>query len=265
MAYTVNNFVTDRILRGMMVSSADDTILWSLSQITNPSLSCSTETQDAVDMLGTPVITFERAKTVEFSGENALFDLGLFAAQSGTEVETASATQKIVAPIFETITLGEDPTAAVALKHAPIGQIMEIHVLNGDSTLGTRYVNGASASDTEFVHAEGSNQLTPPTGLTKGMQLFVRYDYEAEEAVAVVNSANNFPKAGKFIMEVLGCDVCDQTTLVHAYIIMDNAKLTSDFDITFATDSTHGFTIKANQAYCSADRQLVRIIIPKED
>ena len=263
--YDLNNFVVDRVLRGIMLSSADDSVLWSLNQITNPSLNCSTDTQDAVDMLGAPIITFERAKTVEFSAENSLFDLGLFAAQSGAEKEVATSSKKIIAPAFETLTVGTETTAALQLKHKPNAQIKEIHVLKGDQTLGTRFTNGESATENQFVHTSESQSITPPTGLTAGTDLFVVYEYESEEAVAVTNSANSFPKAGKFIMEILGCDVCDQTTLVHAYLIMDNAKLTSDFDFSFATDSTHSFTIRANQAYCSKDRQLVRIVIPKED
>ena len=264
MAYDVSNFVVDRVLRGAMLSTADSSVLWMLNQITNPSLSCTTETQDAVDMLGTPIITFERAKTVEFSGENALFDLNLYAAQAGTVKEVASSTAKIVTPIFDVLTVGEDD-APINLKHKPIGQIKEIHVLKGDSALGVRYTNGSSATATEFVHTDGATSITPPTGLAAGTELIAIYDYETEEAVQVVNSANNFPKAGRFIIEVLGSDVCDSTTLIHAYIIMDNAKLTSDHDITFATDSTHPFTIRANQAYCNKDRQLVRIVIPNEE
>lgn len=30
MAYDVNNFVIDRVLRGMMLSAADDSIMWYL-------------------------------------------------------------------------------------------------------------------------------------------------------------------------------------------------------------------------------------------
>ena len=56
------------------------------------------------------------------------------------------------------------------------------------------------------------------------------YEYETEDAVEVVNSAKNFPVGCKFIMEVLGCDVCDQTNLVYAYVIFNNAKLSPDFD-----------------------------------
>lgn len=263
--YNMNNFVIDRVIRGLMLSSSDASVLWSLNQITNPSLSCSTETQDAVDMIGTPIVTFERAKSVEFSGENSLFDLGLFAAQSGTEKVVADTTAKLTVPTFEEVILGDTPADPITLKHTPNAIIKEIHVLNGDSTLGTRFTNGSSASATEFVHTDGDTQLTPPTGLTKGTTLIIIYDYETESAVSVTNTAKDFPKAGKFIMEVLGCDVCDQTTLVHAYIIIENAKLTSDFDISFTTDGTHPFTIRANQNFCDKDRKLVQIVIPKED
>ena len=42
------------------------------------------------------------------------------------------------------------------------------------------------------------------------------YDYEANGtegngAVEVANTATNFPVGCKFIMEILGADVCDQT------------------------------------------------------
>lgn len=265
MAYTVNNFVIDRILRGMMLSSADDSVLWALNQITNPSLSCTTETQDAVDMLGTPIITFERAKTVEFSAENALFDLGLWAAQGGTSIETASSSNKIVVPTFEEITI-TDIGSPINLKHTPTKQLGELFVLNGDTTLGTRFVNGASASATEFVNAATSTEITLPTsGISVGDTVLAAYEYESEEAVSVTHTAKDFPKAGRFIMEVLGCDVCDQTTLVHAYVIMPNAKLTSDYDITFATENSHPFSLRANQQYCDKNKKLVQIVIPKED
>ena len=231
--FDMNNFIIDRVLRGMMLSQADDTVLWSVNQITNPALNCSTETQDAVDMLGTPVATFDRAKTVEFSGENALFDLGLYAAQAGTTKEIATAEKKITAPIFEEIEV-TDPSAKITLKFTPLAQIKEIHVLNGDSTLGTRFSNGAEANETSFVHTASSKEITLPT-------------------------------AGKFIMEVLGYDVCDQTTKVHAYLVMENAKLTGDYDLNFTTEGSHPLQIKANQAYCSKDRRLVRLVIPKED
>ena len=87
--------------------------------------------------MGTPIVTFDRAKQAEFSAENSLFDLNLLAAQQGVEKEVASADSKIVCPAFESFTVGTETT--VTLKHTPVEDITEIFILNGDSTLGTRY------------------------------------------------------------------------------------------------------------------------------
>ena len=65
-------------------------------------------------------------------------------------------------------------------------------------------------------------------------------------------------------MEVLGCDVCDQTNLIHAYVEFPNAKLDGNVDYSFTTDGTHPFTIRAMQDYCNKEKVLFRVIIPEE-
>lgn len=259
----MNNFVIDRVLRGVMFSHTDKSVLWAINQISNPSLSCTVESVDAVDMLGTTIMTFQRAKKATFSAENSLFDLGLAAAQFGTEKNVATTDKKMIAPAFETIDVTSEGT--YTLKHTPTEQIPFIYVLNGDSTLGEKFVNGTSASATDFVHAEGETEITLPTGLTVGSQLFVKYEYESTAAVSVVNNAVNFPKAGEFIMEVLGCDVCDATNLIHAYIRFPNAKLSGEVDLTFTTEGTHPFTIDCMQEYCDKEKKLFEIIAIDEE
>ncbi len=258
----LNNFVIDRVLRGLMVSSTDNSVLWSINQITDPTLTISTDKVDAVDALGSKIMTFERAKNAEFSAANSLFDLGLYAAQAGSEKEVASAEKKVVVPAFEEV---EVKGETVTLKHAPKGQISFIYAMNNDSTLGTKYANGSAASATEFVHVANSSEISVPTGLVDGAMLFVQYEYESENAVAVHNNAKDFPKAGIFYMEVLGANICDPTSLIHAYIRFGNAKLVSDVDITFSTEMTHSFTIQAMPSYCSKNQQLLSIIIPDEE
>jgi hypothetical protein len=91
------------------------------------------------------------------------------------------------------------------------------------------------------------------------------YEYKAKEAVEVVNSATNFPTGCKFVMEVLGCDVCDQTNLIYAYVVFPNFKLSPDFDWSVATDGTHPFSGKAQQDYCDREKKLFSIIIPGDE
>lgn len=244
MAFDINNFVIDRIVRGVALSQKDDSVLFSINQIQNASLNCASESTDAVDALGTPIATFYRAKSAEFSAENALYDMNLMAIQLGTAKKVASASSKITVPAMESFTVTEG--RKYDLKHTPKVAPTEIYALNGDSTFGVKYTKSTSSADAEhFSIADKTMSL--PTGLAVGTDMFVMYEYETENAVEVVNSATQFPVGCKFVMEVLGCDVCDQTNLVYAYVIFNNFKLSPDFDWSIATDGAHPFSGKAQQ------------------
>ena len=245
MAFDMNNFVIDRIIRGVALSQKDDSVLFSINQIQNASLNCASESTDAVDAMGTPIATFYRAKSAEFSAENALFDMNLMATQLGTAKKVASAATKITVPAMESFTV--DSTKKYNLKHSPKVAPTEIYALNGDSTFGVKYTKATSTTATADAFAIADGVINLPTNVTVGTEMFVMYEYETENAVEVVNSAKNFPVGCKFVMEVLGCDVCDQTNLVYAYVIFNNAKLSPDFDWNIATDGTHPFSMKAQQ------------------
>lgn len=255
--FDLNNFVIDRIVRGVALSQKDDSVLFSINQIQNASLNCASESTDAVDAMGTPIATFYRAKSAEFSAENALFDMNLMSTQLGTSKKVASATSKITVPAMESFTVAEG--LKYDLKHAPKVAPTEIYALNGDSTFGVKYTKATAASATAFSIADST--ITLPTGIAVGTEMFVMYEYETENAVEVVNSATNFPVGCKFVMEVLGCDVCDQTNLVYAYVIFNNAKLSPDFDWSIATDGTHPFSMKAQQDYCDKEKRLELIAV----
>ena len=268
MAFDLNNFVIDRVVRGIATDMKTGDVLFSINQITNPSLNCTAESTDAVDALNVPIATFYRAKTAEFSAENALFDMGLLATQAGTAKKVASTDSVITVPCFQTI----DITSATSytLSHAPKANTTpKIYVLNGDGTLGEK-VEIASTAAARKVALTGTNLtiIAGASGYAAGEQLFVMYEYEADGsekngAVEVANSANNFPVGCKFVMEILGANVCDQTNLIYAYLVFPNAKLSPDFDWNIATDSTHPFSMKAMQEYCDKDKRLFSIVIPE--
>ena len=44
-------------------------------------------------------------------------------------------------------------------------------------------------------------------------------------------------------MEVLGTDVCDPTTLIHAYIIFPNSQLDANVDVIYTPDGKHPFNL----------------------
>lgn len=268
MAFDLNNFVIDRVVRGIATDMKTGDVLFSINQITNPSLNCTAESSDAVDALNVPIATFYRAKTAEFSAENALFDMNLLATQSGTAKKVASADKKIDAPCFQTIDVTSSTT--YTLSHTPKeGTTPKIYVLNGDGTLGEKVEISTTAAEKKVALAGTTLTIVAGgAGYKAGEQLFVMYEYEADGseengAVEVANSATNFPVGCKFVMEILGADVCDQTNLVYAYLVFPNAKLSPDFDWTIATDSTHPFSMKAMQEYCDKEKKLFSIVIPE--
>lgn len=154
--------------------------------------------------MGTPIATFYRAKTAEFSAENALFDMNLMATQLGTAKKIASAGAKVIVPAMESFTVAEG--GKYVLKHKPVAAPTEIYAINGDSTFGVKYKKETAAGADAFAYTEADKTLSLPTGVAVGTDMFVMYEYESENAVEVVNSANNFPVGCKFVMEVLGCD-----------------------------------------------------------
>lgn len=262
--FDINNMVIDHVLRGIMVSSSDGSVLWSINQITEPQLSITTESAEAVDALGSTIATFYRSKKAEFTANNSMFDLGLYAAQNGTEKEIASSDHKVVVPVFETLTVS-DENKEVVLKHTPKANPSAVYLLKGDGTLGDKIEYSSTTAAGKFTYDSADHKITLPTTVTAGQEYFIQYEYESEKAVAVTGDAINFPKAGKFIMEILGADVCDQTDLIHAYVIFPNAKLKADVDVSFTTDGNHPFTIEANQAYCDSKKTLFQIVVPDEE
>ena len=263
MAKVINNFVIDHVLRGIMVKKNGE-YMWSINQITNPSLNVAlNDTAQAVDALGTPIAEFDRGRTAEFSAENSLFDLGLYAAQLGREVENA-AEKEIEMPMFEEYAITGAEGETWKLAHTPKEAIKMIYLLNGDGTLGESFEVTTEASDSAFAYADGVISI-PKDLVAKESILFAMYEYVSKTGVAVTANAIDFPKRGKFIMEVLGCDVCDQEELIHAFVEFPNAKLDGNVDYSFATDGTHPFTIKAMQDYCNKEKVLFRVIIPDEE
>lgn len=261
--HNLNNVVIDRVLRGIF-STDKEGIIFSLNQVQNFSLNCTSESQEILDALGVSIMELMRSKAVEASAENAIFDLGLMAAQYGTEKVVADADAKLVVPTMESFEIEKEGQTTYKLKHTPIADISAIYALNGDSTLGAKYTKATAASNTEFAYTSGT--ITLPTDAKVGMEYFVMYDYESENAVQVINAADKFPTMGKMTFECLVYDVCDPETKIFAYVILPRFQLKSDFDWSVGGDSqVHPFSGKAHVDYCNKNKEMVRVVIVDDE
>ena len=171
--FDVNNFAIDRVLRGLMTSQKDGSLMWSINQVTDPSLNITADTSEVVDAIGSTIASFNRGKKAEFSANNSLFDLSLLAAQNGNEKQVASDDEKIVTPAFETLTVPKTVSEPVVLKHVPITTPTEIYRLKGDGTLGEKLVYSATTGVGKFTYDADAHSITFPTGSEAGAEYFI--------------------------------------------------------------------------------------------
>ena len=271
MAFNINEFVIDKPLGGKMFSAAGD-ILWGVEDFKDPKLSASTETEDAVDALGTLIMQFDRSKKVEFSATKAGLSLDLIAARGGVDKITASGSATVYVPVWMETTVASSATT-VTLAHTPYAEagasaIPYIWAINpGDKTRTTRYtLDDSTASATEFTLS--TTTLTLPTGRTGDVTFLIPYWYASTGAAGaganeVQYAADQFPDVGKFVMEVLVYSKCDPQTKYYAWVIFPNAKLSCDIDVTLNATTTDDFKLTALPDYCSTTKTCFSIIVPE--
>jgi hypothetical protein len=264
MAHNLNNIIVDRVLRGVFTDK-EDNIIFSLNQVQDLSLNQTSESMEVTDAFGVSIMELMRSKALEASATNAIYDFGLLAAQYGTEKKEANAGAKLTVPAMKTFEIAEGETEKV-LNPAPKAPITAIYALNGDSTLGQKYEKDTNADATHFAYDDATKKITWPTDLEAGTEMFIMYEYESENAIEIINSANNFAKMGKMTFEILAYDVCDPETKLFGYMILPRFQLSNDFDWSIGGDTQeHAFSGRAHVDYCSKDKKMLQVVIVDED
>lgn len=262
--HNLNNIIYDRVLRAIY-SDKDDNIIFALNQVQNLSINATTESQEIVDAVGCSVRELMRSKSIEISAENAFYDMGLQAAQYGTEKVVATADAKLPAYALEDFEVPADKK--YTLKHTPTGEITVIYTLNGDSTLGDKYATDLKKhpdAKGEFVYADGA--ITVPEDVAVGSFMFVKYEYESENAVEIVSTAKDFPAMGKLLLETLVYDTCDPETKILAYVEAPRFQLKGDYDWSIGADNqAHPFNGVCHVDFCDRDKKMIRVLIVDDE
>lgn len=251
--------ILDKVRSLVAKDLSTDQMLFRLTSLEDPTLSCTAEGEEITDAIGAVITTLYRAKKATFSATNSLISLDLAAAQYGTKKEIASADNKIVDWDYEIITIPAEATE-VKLKRKPVGTVSYIYsIANGET--GTAYKAGSAASDTEFVIAEDGT-ITLPTGLTG--KIYVEYQYETENAIRIVNSASKFPEACKVIIYAYFKDKCNENVVYSGKIICPKAKLNPEqVELALTSTGKHAFEFTMMKDYCAeeGDDELFTIIV----
>lgn len=259
MAFNKNELILDRVRSMTFNDLSTGEMLFRLTQLEDPTLTCTSEGEEVTDALGSVITTLYRSKKATFSATNSLVSLDLAAAQYGTKKEVAEAGKEIVTRTFETITI-PDAVATVKLAHKPANKddVKFIYsIANGE--LGKSYKAGADASNTEFVIAEDGT-ITLPTGLTG--KIYVEYEFKTENAVRIVNKASKFPEAAKVVIYAIFRDACNENVVYSGVIVCPKAKFNPEsVELALTSTGKHAFELNMMKDYCEDDGDLFTIIV----
>ena len=261
MAFNPNELILDRVRYLTAHDITTKEKLFMLTQLEDPSLTCTAEGEDVTDAVGALITTMYRSKQAEFTATNSLLSLDLAAAQFGSKKEFAAEGATIVDYTYEMIDIPADATE-VTLKHKPVADSVQFIYAVENGAASTSYKVSDTATATEFV-IDADGKITLPTGMTG--KIFVEYQYEATNAVRIVNSASEFPEVCSVIIYVIFRDVCTEE-LLAGKIVCPKAKLDpSSVELALTSTGKHAFTLKLQKDYCSVDDELFTIIVSDED
>lgn len=257
MAFNKNELILDKVRSLTAHDLSNGEMLFRLTSLEDPSLSCTAEGEEIVDAIGALITTLYRAKKATFSASNSLISLDLAAAQFGTKKEIASDNSKIKVPTYEIITVA-DGVKEVTLANVPVGEVKYIYSLtNGE--IATRYNAGSAASDVEFVIDE-NGKITLPTDLTG--KIYVEYEYESSKANRIVNKTSEFPEACSMKIYSYFRDKCNENLTYSGVIVSPKAKLNPEqVELALTSTGKHPFEFQMMRDYCEEDAELFTIIV----
>ena len=236
-----------------------------LDQITDPSLSFTSETEDIVDARNNVVAVLENGRGCTFGASNAFFNTELIAQQTGGVVEAVTAEvftkYSIVTPKngkIDFVELGAPLADSAYIKgegDVITGFAGKVYALTGDNSIK----EATPLTATYVAKTTGVEEGITVTGIEENSKVLVVYDAKVagEKVTALADASNELLNV---TAEVLLKELCHEG-LYYGYIVM-KGKLNGEAEWAMSRDSQHAFEIRCFPEYCG-DKKLVDIIIVK--
>lgn len=256
----LNIFVIDEATRAFMTSS--NKARWYTNQIENLSIKVDGEEIQKKDAHGNLIANIVKGKTCEVGFDVSVLDLGVLADANGTELQTASATNKLTSTAFDEFEI-TGSTTDITLKNTPVDDIVYVQTLNPDGSLKKAFTVGAAVADGVATYTKATKKVTFNSGdIVAGDTVLVVYDYEVSTGSGFSVSAKDVPKVGKLYIEVKGYNICDKETVLYAYYRFPQAqsKVSNQQDI--KVDSTFHIDYTCAVSYCDKKQKFYDLIIP---
>ena len=234
-------------------------LLYTLTQLSEATIETTAESVDAVDNTGVLVKRFWRSKAASFTATNALCNLSVMEATSGSTKQVASSSTKIQMPKIMIVNKTVDPITLTGLVEGTV----RVSALENNGTMGKAYIQSAAPSATEFGIAS-TNQLSLPTD-SEATRFVVKFERKVEYGVRISNQANKYPQTIKLTLKCLGVEPCSPDVLRAIYVVFPSFQVSSESSITLSSESGIDFSGDAQVSYCSAAKELYYICMADEE
>lgn len=285
----LSTFVPERPIY-VVGENSDGSLAYMTNQVKDFQISVDSTEETKEDANGNTIFSISKAKTCEVSFATPLLTLELVVSMNSSKKEVGTTDELISVPKFETVKIVQttnkvvigETTTTIYLDHAvrndgtvgtPVYRVSAAFLTKDGSTRKklTRGVTTPSTGEFVFTKSTGS---TKPSNLDsimilnsdydEGSNILITYEYETEEAIQIVNSADDFPVAARTKVMVRGYDVCDKTSPIYAYFIFPSAKFKTNYTLGMALDQDINCTMTCSYDYCSDQRELYRMVIAGE-
>lgn len=263
MSFTLDDLVIDRIQMGV-AEKTDGTLLYTLTQLSEATIETTAESKEAKSAEGSLIKKFYQGKTGTFTATNAMINLNVIGAASGTDKVIGSADAMIQMPKIVIVNKG---TATVKLvdgvNESLVSGTIRVNALGNNGAMGKAYtLSTGAASKTEY--ALSGTTLTLPTDDTAD-RFVIKFERKAANAVKITNASDKFPGTVKLTLKALAVDPCEPDTLRSCYIIIPSFQVSPELSITLSTEGTLDYSGDMQISYCSADKELYTIVMCGDD
>lgn len=263
MSFKLDDIIIDRIQMAVAESPTTGELLYTLTQLSEATLSTSSESKDAKSAEGSLIKKFYQGKAGTFSATNAMINLNIVGAASGSEKTVATSAAPIRMPKIVIVNQGTTTYDLVGDSSDTVVEgTITVNELGNNGTLGKAYTLSSSASATTFSVTD--NVVTLPTDTTVD-RFVIKYERNSQNSVSITNSADKFPSTIKLTLKALAIDPCTPDVLRPCYIILPSFQVSPDLEITLTTEGTLNYTGDLQIDYCSANKKLYEIVMSGDD
>lgn len=257
--FKLGDFAIDRLICGVAESS--EGILYSLHQLADATIDITAESQDVTDKDGNLVRRIYKSKAGTMTANNAMLNVNILNASSGSDIERAATDKAIAMP--KIITAKANTT--VTLEDYVDGTIRVVGVYpNGANTAPLEQGDAATATAYSITE-DGKVTLPSATGDDAPNTYLIKYERNSTDGIKLANRTDKFPTAVELTLKAIYIDPCDKENVKPCYVVIPSFQPTPETNVALQTDTKLEYKGDLQMDYCGDEKGLYYIYFPNEN